>query len=123
MRTIILAHILYLLTLHADVVFAGVSVYFSQTCRSKHLEGVCEKCLRTQQRDLVGPPGSRASTDVYDAVVDRARASRQGQVRASYMHQQVAKRNSEQTSVNPSTTVVRIGPGCYNGSRRDRSTA
>jgi hypothetical protein len=39
-------------------------------CRRNH-HAICKKCLRRQQQRLCGCPGTHASTDVYDGVVNR----------------------------------------------------
>ena len=39
---------------------------------------ICSSCLAWQQEQLVGPPSIQASTDIYDAVVDRETTRREG---------------------------------------------
>ena len=39
-------------------------------CRPNH-DAMCAKCVITRQNDLVGQPGVKASTDIYDARVER----------------------------------------------------
>lgn len=59
-----------------------------RTCTSKALwrcsrgghDALCESCFRAVQSKLVGEPGSRASTDIYDAVVERETTRKEGVV-------------------------------------------
>ena len=39
---------------------------------------ICSSCLAWQQEQLVGPPSIQASTDIYDAVVDRETTRKEG---------------------------------------------
>lgn len=43
----------------------------SWSCPRHGHDHICTSCLRKEQDIISGPPGPRASTDVYDAVVDR----------------------------------------------------
>jgi hypothetical protein len=54
----------------------------SWTCaRESHfVEALCAQCVRRQQAQLIGGPGPKASTDVYDALVERETLRRDGQV-------------------------------------------
>jgi hypothetical protein len=42
----------------------------SWKCFRHNHDYICHKCLVHQQDALVGNPGPRASTDIYDAVID-----------------------------------------------------
>jgi hypothetical protein len=48
--------------------------------RAAHQDAICASCLRHRQHLLCGPPGSQASTDIYDAVVETELIRREGQV-------------------------------------------
>lgn len=48
-------------------------------CKRNH-DVICERCLYYQQTSLVGNPGLHASTDIYDAVVDRESVRREGSI-------------------------------------------
>eukprot|EP00976_Prorocentrum_cordatum_P060639 1175990-Prorocentrum_minimum.AAC.1 len=47
--------------------------------RGSHGDAACKQCVERRQVELVGAPGRHASTDVYDAVVDRETTRRDGQ--------------------------------------------
>eukprot|EP00854_Cymbomonas_tetramitiformis_P014114 gene14114-16691_t len=47
--------------------------------RRGHTDGMCAKCVRRHQAALSGRPGPHASTDIYDAVVERETSRRDGQ--------------------------------------------
>lgn len=49
-------------------------------CSRRNHDVICSGCLRRAQRVLIGPPGPRASTDIYDAVVERETVRREGVV-------------------------------------------
>lgn len=70
-------------------------------CARKGHDGVCGGCLKKAQAKLVGPPGPRASTDVYDAVVERETFQRGGEV---YVTSHLASRKPPQVSPNWKTT-------------------
>jgi hypothetical protein len=40
-------------------------------CYKKDHDAICSECLLLCQNDAIGPPGTRASTDIYDAVVGK----------------------------------------------------
>jgi hypothetical protein len=48
--------------------------------RSKDHDRICASCLRKRQAQLIGAPGQHASTDVYDATVERETTRREGVV-------------------------------------------
>ena len=40
-------------------------------CFRQNHDHICKRCLLRQQDALVGSPGPQASTDIYDAVIER----------------------------------------------------
>eukprot|EP00178_Gracilaria_changii_P003923 TRINITY_DN15_c0_g1_i2.p1 TRINITY_DN15_c0_g1~~TRINITY_DN15_c0_g1_i2.p1 ORF type:complete len:1900 (+),score=156.23 TRINITY_DN15_c0_g1_i2:342-6041(+) len=98
-----------------------------QTCTQKATwrcvrhghDRICDQCLRKTQEALVGEPGPRASTDIYDAVVERETTRRDGLV---YIASKLESRKPPAISPNWKTTyrlncsalvgVVRLGASC-----------
>ena len=88
-------------------------------CSRKGHDVACDRCLRQMQTAVVGKPGSRASTDIYDAVVGRETVRRGGLV---YVLSQLASRKPPKIAPNWRTTyrlkcsalvgVVRLGASC-----------
>lgn len=83
--------------------------------RIRHNE-ICSGCLAQKREQLIGPPGPYASTDIYDAVVDRETTRREGSV---YLLSALRSRKPPTIAPNWSTTyrlqpaalvaVVRLG--------------
>ncbi|CAN8071016.1 unnamed protein product [Agarophyton chilense] len=77
---------------------------------------ICDRCLRKTQEFLVGEPGPRASTDIYDAVVERETTRRDGIV---YIASKLESRKPPSVTPNWKTTyrlncsalvgIVRLG--------------
>lgn len=95
---------------------------------SRHGHDVaCDRCLRQLQQALIDKPGPRASTDVYDAVVERETLRRDGFV---YILSQLASRKPPSIDPNWKTTyrlkcsgligVMRLGASCEPLSPRSR---
>jgi hypothetical protein len=59
------------------------------SCHRRGHQDICSRCLQHQQAQLIGPSGPHASTDIYDAVVDRETDRREGVV---YMLSSVTSR-------------------------------
>ncbi len=56
----------------------GCSNAATWRCHKEHHDRICRSCLRRRQEALLGPPGVSASTDVYDALVEREVSRREG---------------------------------------------
>ena len=69
-------------------------------CHMHNHDAICQQCLSVQQHRLIGND-CRASTDIYDATVERESINRDGTV---YHLTQVASRNPPQISPNWRTT-------------------
>ena len=73
--------------------------------RFKHDE-ICVGCLAQKREQLIGPPGPYASTDIYDAVVERETTRREGSV-----YLLTALRSRKPPSVAPNwNTTYRLQP-------------
>lgn len=70
-------------------------------CSRRNHDAMCGGCLRRAQRLLIGAPGPRASTDIYDAVVERETVRLDGVV---YLLSGVASRKPPKIPPNWLTT-------------------
>lgn len=80
---------------------------------------MCTGCMRRSQKSLIGAPGSRASTDIYDAVIERETFRKGGVV---YIASQLSSRKPPSIPPNWRTTyrlncsalvgVVRLASSC-----------
>lgn len=70
-------------------------------CHFKGHDGICSRCIVSVQATLTGKPGRHASTDIYDASVDRESHRRDGHV---YVCSEVISRKPPEKGVNWRTT-------------------
>ena len=85
-------------------------------CHRVGHDGICAGCLAQKREQLIGPSGPYASTDIYDAVVERETTRREGSV---YLLTALRSRKPPKIDPNWSTTyrlqpaalvaVVRLG--------------
>eukprot|EP00597_Dinobryon_sp_UTEXLB2267_P013697 CAMPEP_0170108520 /NCGR_PEP_ID=MMETSP0020_2-20130122/6618_1 /TAXON_ID=98059 /ORGANISM="Dinobryon sp., Strain UTEXLB2267" /LENGTH=3294 /DNA_ID=CAMNT_0010333253 /DNA_START=40 /DNA_END=9925 /DNA_ORIENTATION=+ len=88
------------------------------SCHRRGHQDICNRCLRYQQSQLIGLPGLHASTDIYDAVVDRETDRREGTI---FMLSSVSSRRPPRVAPNWKTTyrlqpsalvaVIKLGAG------------
>ena len=57
---------------------SGCSGDSAWRCHKSRHDEVCNGCLHRHQQQLIGPPGLSASTDIYDALVDRETTKKEG---------------------------------------------
>ncbi|KAI0561167.1 DNA2/NAM7 helicase [Gracilaria domingensis] len=111
----------------ANNLLCGQKLPNRQTCTGKATwrcvrhghDHICERCLQRTQEVLVGEPGPRASTDIYDAVVERETTRRDGIV---YIASKLESRKPPAITPNWRTTyrlncsalvgIVRLGASC-----------
>ncbi len=81
---------------------AGVAVWM---CFRTGHDAVCERCLTDQQELLIGQPSVMASTDVYDAIVDREIARREESI---YLLKNVTSRKPPKVAPNWKTSRLSL---------------
>ena len=81
------------------------------SCHRRGHRDICSRCLQFEQAQLIGPSGPHASTDIYDAVVDRETDRREGVV---YMLSSVTSRRPPKMPPNWKTSY-RLQPSALVG--------
>ena len=75
-------------------------------CHRVGHNGICAGCLAQKREQLIGPPGQYASTDIYDAVVERETTRREGSV-----YLLTALRSRKPPTIDPNwSTTYRLQP-------------